>query len=197
MDGAYDKGDPQDALSEGWLKRGLASARHSHKSVEWYTPSWLVEKARLVLGEIWLDPCSSEEAQKTVDAREFWTAHGLDRAWQADTIFLNPPGRSPENPLGVAPWWDKLVCAASGNWTRAGIYVGFSLEQLQVLQNQTGVCPLMYTTCIPKKRIAYVSPDGAKKSPTHGSFVTLVTTRREIEEYFAQEFAEVGYVRRI
>lgn len=173
------------------------NARLSHKSVEWYTPLWLVEKCRQVLGTIWLDPCSSDEAQKVVQAKKYWTAGGLESHWGADTIFLNPPGKSPTNPLGVAPWWKKLVEACATNNMRAGIYIGFSLEQLQVLQNQTPYCPLSYVTCIPSKRIAYVSPDGSKKSPTHGSFITLVTARRWEEEYFARDFAEVGYVRRI
>ena len=43
--------------------------------VERYTPAEYIEKARLVLGDIDLDPASSEQAQKTVEAKK-WALTG-------------------------------------------------------------------------------------------------------------------------
>lgn len=71
-----------------------ANIRHSSASVEHFTPGWLVEKARYVLGGIDLDPASSEEANRVVRAPRIYTreSNGLHQArWDGRTI-LNPPG---------------------------------------------------------------------------------------------------------
>jgi len=68
--------------------RGLMSSA----SNEWYTPPEIIEAAREVLGEIDLDPASSEEANKTVRAARFYTKEddGLSKAWEG-RVWMNPP----------------------------------------------------------------------------------------------------------
>jgi ParB family chromosome partitioning protein len=58
----------------------------------WYTPPEYIEAARAVLGEIDLHPASSEKAQETVQARQFFTIEGdgLSKRWEG-RIWLNPP----------------------------------------------------------------------------------------------------------
>src|SRR5437660_1484971 len=62
-------------------------------SFEWYTPKKYVEAARNVLGEIDLDPASSEQANRIVQAKLFYdqTRDGLTQTWKAQTVWLNPP----------------------------------------------------------------------------------------------------------
>ena len=64
----------------------------SQQSVEWYTPPQYVEMVREVLGDIDLDPASSEIPQSWIQARTYWTAEddGLSRDWFG-RVFLNPP----------------------------------------------------------------------------------------------------------
>jgi phage N-6-adenine-methyltransferase len=59
---------------------------------EWYTPPKYIALARTVLGDIDLDPASSEPAQKTVKARRYYTLEndGLKQEWHG-RIWLNPP----------------------------------------------------------------------------------------------------------
>ena len=59
---------------------------------EWYTPSKFIDAAKRVLGEIDLDPASSDVAQKTVQAKCYYTAadDGLSRVWSG-RVWLNPP----------------------------------------------------------------------------------------------------------
>ena len=45
---------------------------------EWYTPPYIIEKAKLVLGTIDLDPASCEYANRTVGASKIYTAEWLD-----------------------------------------------------------------------------------------------------------------------
>lgn len=73
-------------------------ARHSAESVEHFTPPHFVEAARAVLGDVDLDPASSERAQTIVKAsRAYYTAETnraertLGREWRG-RVLLNPPG---------------------------------------------------------------------------------------------------------
>lgn len=62
----------------------------------WYTPAWLVEKARTVMGGIDLDPASCEAAQSVVHAATWYTKaqDGLQQPW-AGRLWLNPPYSAP------------------------------------------------------------------------------------------------------
>ncbi len=66
-----------------------AKVQHNSGLQEWYTPDGFVEAARDVLGEIELDPASSEAAQRTVNATVYYTkqddglAHDWDRLYES------------------------------------------------------------------------------------------------------------------
>jgi hypothetical protein len=59
---------------------------------ERYSPVWLVEAARAVMGGIDVDPASCIVANKTVRAVTFFTKdiNGLRQRWWGN-VFLNPP----------------------------------------------------------------------------------------------------------
>jgi phage N-6-adenine-methyltransferase len=60
--------------------------------IEWYTPPEWIVPVRAVLGDIDLDPASSRFAQKTVQARQYFTKtdEALNREWHG-SVFLNAP----------------------------------------------------------------------------------------------------------
>lgn len=130
------------------------AARHSCDSPEWYTPSPFVEAAREVMGAIDLDPASHEEANVTVKATRFFTEQesGLRQRWYG-RVFVNPPG-------GLVPaFWHKFI---SGEFTE-GVWIGYSLEQLQTLQNIGAArTPLDFPICVTSKRIAFVENEAKK-----------------------------------
>ena len=65
---------------------------HSSGFTEWYTPQKYIESARIVMGSIDLDPASSAEANKTIQADKFFTEKedGLKQEWYGN-VWLNPP----------------------------------------------------------------------------------------------------------
>ena len=70
----------------------------------WYTPPWLIEKTRLVLGVIDTDPATCAAAQAVVQAQRWYTEieDGLMHPWYG-RLWLNPPYSSPTK------WTDKAL----------------------------------------------------------------------------------------
>jgi hypothetical protein len=70
----------------------------------------------------------------------------------------------------------------------------YNIQQLQTLHNQTGHevhNPLHFIVCIPKKRIAYTSPDGSRRSaPPHASAIVYLGHN---ENKFIEHFSQLGH----
>jgi phage N-6-adenine-methyltransferase len=63
---------------------------------EWFTPAQYIEAARMVMGEIDLDPATSAKAQELIAAHNFYTKQddGLRQEWHG-RVWLNPPYAQP------------------------------------------------------------------------------------------------------
>jgi len=151
---------------------------------EWYTPAKYLEAARLVLGEIDLDPASCAKANKTVQAKKFYTAKndGLHKPWRG-RLFLNPPyGRLAGEFIG------RLVLEHEAEEVVAAIaLVNAHCTDAEWFQ------PLWsYTLCFTDHRIDFDS-DGREKqtSSTHGSVFAYLGTETKA---FKATFAEFGAV---
>ena len=72
------------------------------KHKQWLTPPYLIESARLVLGEIDCDPATCLQAQKTINAATYYTKqdNGLVHPWSG-RVWINPPYN--------APWMGRFV----------------------------------------------------------------------------------------
>lgn len=157
------------------------------------------------MGWIDLDPASHEEANRTVKADRYFTEadNGLTQNW-AGRVFLNPPGGL------VAEFWLKALREWSTGRVQHLIWIGYSLEQLQALQ-QSGAMktPLDFPICITAKRIAFVENEAkkaqrvakllalgkkpnAKSSPSHSNYITYFGDSVWL---FRDHFAQFGRVR--
>ena len=151
----------------------------SADSVEWGTAEGVIIRSRCVLGQIDLDPSSSDEFNTRVRASRYYTEEddGLTMPWRYPgdpplNVFLNPPGGL------VREFWGKLIEEHALGNVKAAIWIGFSLEQLLPLQ-KAAVNPLTLSTVFPRERIRYVRPGWlawhkAAASPTHGSYITYL-----------------------
>ena len=158
---------------------------HSSASNEWYTPVVYTEAARKVMGSIDLDPASCDEANKLVKATKIFTKEddGLNRKWWGN-VWMNPPyGRG-----GQDKWTSKIVKEyEDGNISQAVILVNAATDTLWFQR----LWP--YNICFVKRRIKFVSLDGAPKhSPTHGNVLVYLGRREESISRFRNEFKRFG-----
>lgn len=169
-------------------------ARHSKEEIRWGTPSDIVERSRRVMGSIDLDPCSSVEFNKVVNADAFYSLDdygqdGLVSPWWGN-VFVNPPGglikqfwqKAFENDTSCNRWpatyWNQMI------------WVGFSVEQLALIAEED-FHPMDFSFCILRKRLSFTRHDGYKGSPSHANYVCGVKVDHE---KFTEQFAPLGRV---
>jgi hypothetical protein len=145
-----------------------ANPRHSKATNRWGTPAEWVEMSRWALGgRIERDPMSSPEFNATVRAERFWNAEDdcfAQPHWKCDTMFLNPPGGL------VVEAWRRLVAEVTAGNVGAAIWIGFSVEQLNILALES--ChPHDFSLLTCRNRISFVRHDGYVGSPGHANYV--------------------------
>lgn len=179
-----------------------ANALHSAKTCEHGSPPAAVDLARYALGGIDLDPASNGYwNQHTVRALAYYDrkANGLAKPW-AGRVWCNPPGADEQAGTKslVRPFWDRLVEHWREGLIDGAVWLGYSLEQLVLLQGAPAH-PLLFVTVVPCERLRFLErrpgeappverlgPDGKPSGPTHGNFLTLLPTRRSPTEARAQ-----------
>lgn len=173
------------------------NALHSAKTCEHGSPVAAVELARYALGGLDLDPCSNGYwNEHTVKAARYYdrAANGLAQPWEG-RVWLNPAGADEEAGTDslVRPFWERLVAHWRDARISGAVWLGYSLEQLAMLQG-CAAHPLMFFTLVPCERFRFLEarrgappierlgPDGKPSGPTHGNFITLLPSRRSESE---------------
>lgn len=161
-----------------------AEALLSSESEDYGTPIEYIEIARYVLDGIDLDPATSSYwNHHTVKAKTFYDERldGMKRQWFGK-VFHNAPSNR-ELKITVKPWWERLVSHYLRGEVECGVWIGFQLGQLQVLQGSLAH-PLQFVNMFPAKRMDFLvrQPGSAAPapagSPTHANYMTLLPTRR-------------------
>lgn len=152
---------------------------------EWYTPADVIARARLVLGDIDLDPASCAAANSWIKAARYFTKddNGLRLIWQG-RVWLNPPYGSAHGKSTQAAWSRKLVTEyQAGRVTEAIllVYAKLGYDWFTDLYKN-------WPTCLAWKRIPFVNPETlrADAGPAkHASaFVYLGPNYGRFEEVF-------------
>jgi phage N-6-adenine-methyltransferase len=149
---------------------------------EWYTPPKYIELARAVLGEIDLDPASSQKAQEAVRAAKYFTAadEGLLHQWMG-RVWLNPPYAQPLIGQFVTKMAEER---ASGNVT-AGIMLTHNYTDTSWFHEASGIADAV---CFTRGRIAFIG--GGQSPPCGQTFFYF----GENKEAFAAKFVEIGTI---
>lgn len=79
---------------------------------ERFTPAWVIDLARCMMGDIDLDPASCVAANMVVQAKEFYTKkeNGLSFSWSGKRVWLNPPYSRGVVGKFVSKWIDEVDC---------------------------------------------------------------------------------------
>lgn len=154
--------------------------------IEWHTPAYYIELARLVLGTIDLDPASSAEAQKVVKARKYFSKNddGLAREWQG-RVWLNPPYAREL----ISLFSGKLAAEMVQQRVTAAVMLVNSYTDTGWFQE---LAQSADAVCFTRGRIAFISPtQGEKPAPIQGQAFFYFGAEVDL---FIKVFSEVGCV---
>jgi phage N-6-adenine-methyltransferase len=153
---------------------------------EWYTPPEYIDAARSVMGDIDLDPASSDFANRTIKAKRYHTMQddGLVHAW-AGRVWMNPPYSGDLVGRFITKLCQHLDAAEV---TQAVVLVNNATETAwfqSLLQRASAVC-------FPKGRIRYLDRTGqVKQSPLQGQAFVYFGPDRDAFSLVFSRFGEV------
>jgi len=148
--------------TEDKIVADLAHVAHNSGENEWYTPTEYIEAAIKAMGDIDCDPASTEIANRTVGAKQYYTAadDGLQQKW-GERVYMNPPYA---NPL-VAQFTESLVSRVdSGEVRQAVVLVNNATDTVWFHR----MLEVAASICLVRKRVRFVSPKGKAGSPLQG-----------------------------
>jgi len=153
---------------------------------EWYTPEKYIASVRNVLGEIDLDPASSDIAQEKIKATKYFTKEndGLESSWNG-TVWLNPPYAQPLIYLFV----EKLVSEYEAGKITEAILLTNNYTDTAWFHLAESKAALI---CFTRGRVKFESPSGEMAAPTQGSAFFYFGPN---PSNFKQEFKKHGFVR--
>lgn len=130
---------------------------------EWYTPAEYIAAAREVMGGIDLDPATSEAAQQTVQAAQYYTAKddGLSLSWHG-RVWLNPPYSQPL----IGQFIGKLSSEYETGGVEQAIMVTNNCTDTEWFHRAVRLASMM---CFPRGRIRFANPERPTgESPLQG-----------------------------
>ena len=174
------------ALGREKIQDAIKSAHVSNNSGEneWYTPPQYIEAAREVMGSIDLDPASSAKANKTVQAKRFYTKRdsGLTKKWKGN-VWMNPPYAQPL----ITEFSEKLISELK-NINQAIVLVNNATDT-EWLQDMMQYANMF---CFVEKRIKFLDVTGNPTgSPLQGQVILYFGQN---SEDFSNVFCEYGLI---
>ena len=157
-------------------------------SNSWYTPVKYLDSARIVLGDIDLDPFTSDLANKTVKAKHILTvdASAFGRSWgKHNSCWMNPP-------------YGAGICGASIN-KFIEEFEAKSFKQGIVLTNSStdtkwfkALASKSSAICFTDHRISFDSPDKKEKSSNTKGQCFFYFGKQKVK--FVSEFRKYGLI---
>lgn len=162
LDGYDWEEEPDEQIPDDATKPHVA---HNSANNEWYTPLEYINAARQVMGDIDLDPASSDIANEVVQAETYYTLQddGLRHPWFG-RVWMNPPYAK-----GVVDaFTEKLVrCYQDGDVEEAIVLVNNATETAWFRP----LIAVASAVVFPFGRVRFWRPDGETGDPLQGQAV--------------------------
>jgi hypothetical protein len=162
-----------------------AHVSHNSGENEWYTPPEYIAAAKDVLGEIDCDPASSDVANKTVKAKQFFTKErdGLKSKW-GSRVWMNPPYAQPL----ISQFCDALVTKVGSGEVKEACVLVNNATDTGWFHSLVGVAAAV---CFTKGRVRFTDPGGKPSAPLQGQAVIYIGKKTE---GFTRAFGKLGFV---
>lgn len=166
-------------------QQAMGATVYSHGSLEYYTPRYVTDAARLVMGDIDLDPASCEMAQEWIGAHRYYTQRddGLAQPWYG-RVWLNPPYSYTDGRSNQDLWSERLISQYEIGNVEQGILLVKAALGYKWFERLWDDWPV----CFMRDRLSFVLPngsdDGQSKQAT-AIFYVGPYTRRFIEVFGA------------
>jgi hypothetical protein len=160
-------------------KAGTIRGTEGTGEFERYTPAKYIEAARMVLGTIDIDPATSELAQQTVNAEDFFIEQedGLSKEW-IGRVWLNPPYHRELAPKFIK----KLVREYTAGRTTAAILLTNNCTDTEWFDVAIRAAA---SACFTNGRIKFTTPKGKEVLPTQGqAFLYFGDNAQRFEDVF-------------
>ena len=159
---------------------GGVHVSHNSGENEWYTPKHIIESVKAVMGEIDLDPASSEMANGIVQAKDYYTTKddGLRQDWHG-RVWLNPPYSQPE-----ITNFAKAVTSKSYDEIMILVNNATETDWFRMMAEPSNAI------CFINKRLRFIDKNGKPSgAPLQGQAILY---RGNNVDKFVEEFKEVG-----
>jgi hypothetical protein len=164
-------------------KKSKAHVSNNSGENEWYTPECYIESAKKVMGNIDLDPASSEIANQTVKANLFYSQEedGLSKEWFGN-VWMNPPYSQPL----IFQFITKLVESNKINQAIVLVNNGTETQWGQLLLSNSNA------VCFHQSRIRFIDKYGnLGQAPLQGQMICYIGS--EVNN-FINEFNQYGTI---
>jgi phage N-6-adenine-methyltransferase len=154
---------------------------------EWYTPQEYIDSARIVMGEIDVDPASSIIANKIIKAKKYYTieTNGLEKKW-IGKIWMNPPYAQPH----IKNFSEKLLIEIENKNCLEAIVLVNNATDTDWFQNMAMKCQ---SICFTRRRVRFWAPDKIS-SPLQGQAILYFGNDKN---KFKMEFIKYGFITNI
>ena len=159
---------------------GGVHVSHNSGENEWYTPKHIIESVKAVMGEIDLDPASSELANDIIQAKDYYTTKedGLKQDWHG-RVWLNPPYSQPE-----ITNFAKAVTSKSYDEIMILVNNATETDWFRMMAEPSNAI------CIINKRLRFIDKSGNPSGmPLQGQAILYGGSN---VDKFVEEFKEVG-----
>lgn len=166
------------------VKSGNTHVSNNSGENEWYTPERFIEAARLTMGQIDLDPASSERANKTVKAGVIYTIEddGLNQEWFGN-VWMNPPYAQPL----MSKFSEKLISELPELCT--AIVLVNNATETKWFQSMAKKANAI---CFPETRIKFIDKEGKESgAPLQGQTFLYFGSSVDM---FEKNFSQFGFV---